>query len=361
MSSYFMILAIFPIAKLVSRYTPKWTLNIMGYKLETNPGPFNYKEHTVIAIMAIGSVGYDSGALATYVWTAMIKRLDIPVSIGFKLLFQLSVQGLAFGLAGIFQKLLVDPAYCVWPTALPTCTVIHGMHNSGFATDIQSRWKIKPIKFFWIAIGLVTLWEFVPGYLWTGLSYFAWVTWIVPNNVLVNTLFGAWSGMDLLPITFDWNQIIAYQPSPLVTPAWAVLNVLAGSVLFLWVVAPALHWSNIWYGKYFPFSSSTIFDNTGVRYNTSRILLPDHSLNSTAYHEYSPIYLSTTSAMSYGLGFGAVISVVVYAALYHHREIWFGFKSTFTKTDKAALDEDIHVKVSFGIQRCPALMLTIKQ
>lgn len=321
----------------------------MGGKLQLNPGPFSYKEHTIIAIMALGSTGYNSGATATYVYTAMSERLNIPVTTGFKLLFQLSVQGIAFGLSGIFQKLLVDPAYCIWPTALPTCTLIHGMHNSNFATDVESRWKIKPIKFFWIALGLVTAWHFVPGFLFTGLSYFAWVTWIAPDNVLINTLFGAWSGMDLLPLTFDWNQIIAYQPSPLVTPSWAILNILGGCILFLWIVSPALHWSNVWYGKYFPFSSATIFDNTGMKYNTSRIIMDDYSVNQTAYHEYSPIYLTTTSSLSYGLGFGAVVSIVVYAALHYHEEISFGFMSTLKRSKVTTLDEDVHVKVRIAI------------
>ena len=47
------------------------------------------------------------------------------------------------------------------------------------------------------------------------LSYFNWVCWIAPNNIVVNQLFGYTSGLGMSLITFDWAQI-AYIGSPLV-------------------------------------------------------------------------------------------------------------------------------------------------
>lgn len=39
-----------------AKVMPEKTLNIFGYKLELNPGPFNTKEHTIITMMtAAGS------------------------------------------------------------------------------------------------------------------------------------------------------------------------------------------------------------------------------------------------------------------------------------------------------------------
>lgn len=153
--------------------------------------------------------------------------------------------------------------------------------------------------------------------------------------------------MDLLPLTLDWNQITAYMGSPLMVPSWAIANVLAGTVLFLWIISPALHWSNVWEGQYIPFVSSATFDNTGAPYNTSRILNADRTLNDEAYHAYSPLYLSTTAIISYGLGFAAVSSVLVHAFLNHRYEIWDGLKATFDRKGDGKLQtEDIHTKVS---------------
>jgi hypothetical protein len=119
-------------------------------------------------------------------------------------------------------------------------------------------------------------------------------------NVPLNQVFGSTSGLDLIPMTFDWNEVVGYLGNPLIIPSWAIMNVGLASVFILWILTPALHWSNVWYGQYFPVSSSTVWDNTGSAYNTSRVLTADFRLNETAYHEYSPIFLSTTSVLSYG-------------------------------------------------------------
>ena len=45
------------------------------------------------------------------------------------------------------------------------------------------------------------LWYWFPGYLFQGLSWFCWITWIWPDSVIVNQLFGGYSGYGLFPIT----------------------------------------------------------------------------------------------------------------------------------------------------------------
>lgn len=82
----------------------------------------------------------------------------------------------------------------------------------------------------------------------------------------------------------------------------------------------------------------------GMPYNTSRVMNPDYSLNDAAYHEYSPIFLSTTSVLSYGLGFAAVTSIVVHTILHHRQVMWKAFLATI---GRSSTDErpDIHFKV----------------
>jgi hypothetical protein len=40
------------------------------------------------------------------------------------------------------------------------------------------------------------------------------------------------------------------------------------------------------------------------------------------YKDYSPIFLSTTFALQYGLSFAATIALVVHTALYHGKDLW---------------------------------------
>jgi hypothetical protein len=74
----------------------------------------------------------------------------------------------------------------------------------------------------------------------------------------------------------------------------------------------------------------------------------DYSLNQTAYHEYSPVFLSTTSVLSYGLGFAAVASIIVHTALYHRREIWDGLLASIGRPSDEE-KSDIHARVSTAI------------
>jgi hypothetical protein len=40
------------------------------------------------------------------------------------------------------------------------------------------------------------------GYLFTGLSFFSWVCWIKPDNIVVNQLFGVNYGLAMGMVTF---------------------------------------------------------------------------------------------------------------------------------------------------------------
>lgn len=83
-----------------------------------------------------------------------------------------------------------------------------------------------------------------PGFLFTGLSIFSWICWIVPKNVVVNQLFGVSTGLGMSVVTFDWSQI-AWIGSPLMIPWWAEVHVFAGFVLFYWIMVPILYYTNV--------------------------------------------------------------------------------------------------------------------
>ncbi|KAK0474626.1 OPT oligopeptide transporter protein-domain-containing protein [Armillaria novae-zelandiae] len=106
---------------------------------------------------------------------------------------------------------------------------------------------------------------FLPGYLFQALSYFYWVCWIVPDNVPVNQMFGYVHGMGIL--------------------------------------TPALYYSKAWDSKNMPISSRGSYDHFGATYDVNKIVNPDTTFNEAAYKEYTPLFISTTFAISYGLSF----------------------------------------------------------
>jgi Cu/Ag efflux pump CusA len=69
-------------------------------------------------------------------------------------------------------------------------------------------------------------------------------------------------------------------------------------------------------------SDSATYDNTGSSYDVTRVLTPQFTLDLAEYKSYSPLFLSTTFAMSYGLSFAAIASLIVYTYLNHGKQIW---------------------------------------
>jgi hypothetical protein len=112
---------------------------------------------------------------------------------GFSVLIVLCCQLLGFGIAGLAAPLLVEPASIIWPGILANCAVLSTLHSRGNA--VANGWKISRIRFFLYVMAGSFTWYFFPGLIFVGLSYFTWICWIVPNNVLVNQVFGMVSGV----------------------------------------------------------------------------------------------------------------------------------------------------------------------
>ena len=81
------------------------------------------------------------------------------------------------------------------------------------------------------------------------------------------------------------------------------------------------------------------YDNTAKTYQIKKILTPDYRLDVQKYKDYSPLFLSTTFALQYGLSFASIMSVVVHIGLFHGKEIWRRFR------DSRSEPKDIHGKL----------------
>lgn len=210
----------------------------------------------------------------------------------------------------------------IWPADLVNCAFMYTLHDQSKTDPAKTNgWRISRYRyFFYVFLGAFVYYWF-PGYIAQFLSVFAFPTWIAPNNITVNKVFGGYSGMALLPITFDWTQVTGYVFSPLIPPWHAIGNTLIGLVLFYWIVASGVHFSGTWYADYLPFSDSSSYDNTASTYDVSKILTSNYTLDIEKYKAYSPLFLSTTFALCYGLSFAAISAVVVHTILFHGKFI----------------------------------------
>ncbi|KAK3333123.1 OPT family small oligopeptide transporter [Cercophora scortea] len=328
-----------------AKVMPTRQFNTLGLRWSLNPGPFNIKEHSIIVVMA--SVSF-SVAYATDIILAQVVFYKQDFGLLFQLLLTISTQSLGYGIAGMMRKFLVYPASMIWPGNLVAVTLMNAMYEKNEKKDPTIIGGSMP-RYRWFAIitGCSFVYYFIPGYLAQFLSSFSFMTWIAPQNPVINQLFGYTTGLSLLPITFDWTQISGFVGSPLIPPWHAIANTLIGVVFFFIFLASVLHYSGTWYAEFLPMSDSSTYDNTGAHYNVSRILSPEFTLDVKAYEEYSPLFLSTTFALSYGLSFAAIASLIVYTYLHHGQTIWRQYKNSTTEKP------DIHMKLMRKYKEAP--------
>ncbi|SMN20085.1 similar to Saccharomyces cerevisiae YJL212C OPT1 Proton-coupled oligopeptide transporter of the plasma membrane [Maudiozyma saulgeensis] len=315
---------------------------------DLNPGPFTKKEHAVVTIaVALTS----STAYAMYILNAQISFYKMDVNAGYQLLLVWTSQILGYGAAGLTRRWTVYPASCIWPQTLISVSLFDSLHQRKEARSIINGWSISRYTFFlWVLIGSF-VWYWVPGFLFQGLSYFNVVLWgsKTRNNFVVNTLFGAESGLGILPISFDYTQISqAMSGSVFATPFFVSANTYASVLIFFVIVLPCLYFTNTWYAKFMPVISGSTYDNTQSKYDVTKILNSDFSINFEKYKNYSPVYIPFSYLLSYALNFAAVTAVFVHCGLYHGKDIYMKLK------DKHFGGADIHMRTYLNNYRdCP--------
>ncbi|KAB8075152.1 OPT oligopeptide transporter protein-domain-containing protein [Aspergillus leporis] len=295
---------------------------------------FNIKEHALITIMANVSFG---SAAATQIIEAMVKFYNMPSQGGFEILLAITTQLFGFGLAGMASRWLVGPATMIWPQVLSNAALLSALHSR--KNLIADGWSITRLRFFLVVFVGAAIWYFAPGYLFTGLSTFNFICWIVPTNVVVNQLFGQQTGLGMSMLTFDWAQVVYANQSPLLVPFWAGLNVIGSFALFFWLICPIIYYTNTWYSSYLPMLNSNTFDNTGKAYNTSRVMNHDGTVNVEAYRDYSPMFLPAGYAVTYGVAFANLTGIFFHIALYHGNDLWEQWKGRNKKDVHSRLME----------------------
>lgn len=328
-----------PLGKGMERVLPTTRFNTMGYTWSFNPGPFNIKEHVLITVMANVVV---SGAYATDIVATQKVFYNQTLTTSYQLCLVLSTQLIGYSLGGLLRKFLVWPSSMIWPGALVSSALFNTLHKSYGKPENR---HISREKFFCITLACSFVWYWVPGYLWTGLSMFSWVCWIAPNNVAVNALFGTSTGLGMGILTFDWSMI-SYIGSPLVTPWWSEANTVVALVICFWIITPIIYFTNTWFTAYLPISSYLTFDNTGLSYDSAQVVV-NASFNVAQYEAYSPVFMTATMAVAYGVAFAAFSSVVVHTFLWYRRDIVRRFKSSLRD------ERDVHSRLMQAYPEVP--------
>ncbi|KAI8635988.1 OPT family small oligopeptide transporter [Parasitella parasitica] len=302
-----------------------------------NPGPFNVKEHACIYVIVSAA---NTSAYATHILAAQnLYYRDNPGPAG-SIFLLLATQMVGYGISGQLRSFLVYPTNMIWPTSLPTVSLLRTLNSD----KQESRWRTR---FFFIVFGCVFVYEFIPQYMMPILGGISIMCLAKNDSVWVQRLFGGLSvneGLGILQLSFDWNYLSNL--NPLVLPLWVQLNIYTG-ILIMWITAPLVYHFDVWHAQSFPFLSNSIFqllpNGTSVIYPQHKVLAPDNSLNQTALEEMGRPYFSSWNAIQYILINFAVTASITHIALFYGKDIWKSFKSSlkeFKATAKKANGND---------------------
>lgn len=173
-------LVAYPVGCAVARVMPVKKVRVFGRQIVVNPDHyFNIKEHALITIMSNLSFG---PSWATDIIQAQkasaFYGLDTPVP--YQFLLGLSMQLFGLGMAGLAYRFIVEPPHMVWPSTLANAALFQTLH--GRANPVADGWRISRYRFFlYVFIGGF-FWYWLPGYLFTGLSTFAFISWAAPSE-----------------------------------------------------------------------------------------------------------------------------------------------------------------------------------
>lgn len=83
-------------------------------------------------------------------------NIESSAAVGFFLIA--STQMLGYGIAGLLRRTLIYPSKMLYPTNLPTASLLENLHRE------QSKSK-KKMKVFYIAFAVLFVWQTFPTYL----------------------------------------------------------------------------------------------------------------------------------------------------------------------------------------------------
>lgn len=239
------------------------------------------------------------------------------------------------------KSYVVEPAEMWWPSTLMQVSLFRALHEN-------DEKRMSRGKFFLIALICSFSWYVVPGYLFATISTISWVCWIFPKSVTAHQLGSGGSGLGLGSFSLDWTTIASFLGNPLVTPFFATANIIVGYILLIYILIPAAYWGfNLYNAKNFPIYSSKLFRADGQVYNVTAIVNERFEIDLNAYEEQGHVNMSVFFAISYGMGFAAIVSTITHVAVFNGKEIYQQLRSS--RSGK----EDIHTRLMKKYEKIP--------
>lgn len=292
---------LYPCAKVFERVLPDWGFTAFGTRHSLNPGPWSFKEQ-MFATITFNIAIYTTNSYGMI----LVQRSPVYyglefVNFGYQLMLTLFVQLMGMGLAGYLRRFSVYPVKALWPTLMPIVAMNRALTKPEPRENING-WTISRYRFFFLTAACMFCYYWLPGFLFTALSQFNWMTWIAPENFTLAILTGSNMGLGLFnPLTtFDWN-VATSSYAALSMPFFAICTQYIGSIIGGCIIL-GIFYSNMYNTGYLPINSSSAFANDGQPYVVQKIVV-NNKLDTAKYQKYSPPFYSAGYVLTVGANF----------------------------------------------------------
>ncbi|KAG0591869.1 hypothetical protein KC19_1G207800 [Ceratodon purpureus] len=341
-------IAALPLGRLMAAVLPREPIGfpLIPWRFSLNPGPFNVKEHVLVTIFANTGSGAMGTMLINVVKAFYKRQLDFVPS----LLFVLATQIMGYGSAGLYRKLLVEPAQMWWPHTLVNVSLFRALHEK------EEKRTLSRVQFFCICLIVSFAYYIFPGYFFTSLTTISIACILWPSSVTAQQIGSGLKGLGIGSFSLDWATISAFRGSPLGVPFFALANAAVGFILYLYVIIPITYWGiNLYDATKFPIFSSSSFADNGTRFDIHRVLTSDLTINLRAYEDYSKLHLSILYAMTNAMGFAVIGAALTHVILFHGKDILRQTRSAIRERTA----QDIHTRLMQRYKPVPQLWFWI--
>lgn len=299
---------------------PAWQVKLpFGYGFNLNPGPWSIKEHVLVTLTAASGATYNLG----YTPISMAELFyDTRIHPAVAIFFMLAIVWVGYAVAAIARSLLLwEPEY-IWPQALMQTTLFETFRKQDRRSKLAHR---QMVVFFSCLLGM-TLWQFLPEYVFPFTSSLAFLCWVAPRNPVANFIGSGLGGMGFLNLSLDWSNMNWNGSSILITPFWTQVILFLAFAVNCWILLPAAKWGNLGSYKHGLMSNSLLQAN-GTKYPVLKIITSDFNLNQTAYEQYGPVYMGLQNIWATFFNYAKLPSAFVWVFTFG----FTGIVSTFKK------------------------------
>lgn len=314
-SVFFVQIACHYAGHFLARVLPAWNIRVpgTGWGFSLNPAPWSIKEHVLVTVTAASGATYNMGytpIVLAELWYG--ERINPAVAI----FFMMAIVWIGYAFAALARNILLpDPEY-IWPKALMQTTLFETFRK----TDNSSRLARRQMKVFFFALLGMTLWQFLPEYVFPLTSSLAFLCWVAPRNPVANFIGSGLGGMGFLNLSLDWSNINWNGSSIMLTPWWTQVLLFLAFAFNCWVLIPAAKWGNLGSFKHGIMSNSLMLGN-GTSYPTAKVLTSDYHLNETAYEHYGPMYMGVQNVWATFFDYAKLPAAITWIATFGFSQV----------------------------------------